>query len=136
MLKRLLPLLLIVLAMFYGAPRQACVCSDGAQYSKPATHSCCKEEARRDCISDSHDIGTRSACCGMTGNKFSIGLAGSIVLLPDSNQKVEKVMFPDWLANVNVSTRSERVLQLNRAPPHIAGMGTSKTYLHKRTFLI
>lgn len=34
------------------------------------------------------------------------------------------------------STPTEYVACTNRAPPRLVGMGTSKTYLYKRTFLI
>jgi hypothetical protein len=136
-LKRLLPLLLIVLAMFYGTPRQSCMCSDAAstQSLNQTVHSCCKQEVNNDCISSRQGICARSDCCGMTG-KYTAALAGSISLLPNTNQIVGKVIFLTQLADIYVGTRSERVHQLNRAPPHIVGMGTSKTYLHKRCFLI
>jgi len=68
--------------------------------------------------------------------KFTAGLATSVSISPDYNQPMLKVVLPDWLSNIPESTSTEKIAQMNRAPPRLVGMGTSKTYLFKRTFLI
>jgi hypothetical protein len=137
-MKSLLPLLLVLLAMFYGTPRQACMCSPASvPESTVASHSCCKRESKLeiDCMSSKPGICKRSTCCGMTG-KFTGGVASSISILPEHQNPVVKVLLPSWLCKTTMPAPPERISQINRAPPRLTGMGTSKTYLYKQTFLI
>ncbi len=133
---KLLPLLLIVLAMFFGTPRSSCVCSETpVATTKSAAHSCCEPETQTHCNSDSHEICSGNACCGMKG-KFMPGMANSLKILPNSNELVARAILPDWLSGMTFISPTEQIAPLNRAPPRLVGMGTSKTYLYKRTFLI
>ncbi len=137
-MKSLLPLLLVLLAMFYGTPRQACMCAPAAvPAATVASHSCCKREIKLeiDCMSNKPGICNRSTCCGMTG-KFTGGVASSISILPEHQDPVVKALLPNWLCNTPTTAPPERISQINRAPPRLTGMGTSKTYLYKQTFLI
>jgi hypothetical protein len=67
---------------------------------------------------------------------FTGSLASSISILPDSNsfvieQSLGKAQFSK-LSDFDRKTPAN----VNRAPPRLAGLGTNKTYLFKRTFLI
>ena len=138
-MRSLLPLLLVLLAMFYGTPRQACMCTPPTtpEATTVSSHSCCKGESKLeiDCMSSKPGICKRSTCCGMTG-KFTGGVASSISILPEHHVPVVKVLLPSWLCKATMTAPPERISQINRAPPRLTGMGTSKTYLYQQTFLI
>ncbi len=134
--KKLLTLLLMVFAMFYTTPRDGCVCSEAVAKTDSSLHACCKRQSKIYCCqSDNTGICKRNACCGMTG-KFTAGLASSISILPESSKLFLKLVLSDWLSALGTSAPAQKIAQMNRAPPRLVGMGTSKTYLFKRTFLI
>lgn len=138
-MKMLLSLLLVLLAVFYGTPRQACMCTAAApSKTVVSTHACCKSErdVGADCMSRKSEFCRQKSCCGM-GGKSVISLASSIRILTEYPNPVAEVFLPSWLGRaIIVTAPSERISQINRAPPRLTGMGTSKTYLYKQTFLI
>lgn len=64
------------------------------------------------------------------------GLANSLNLVPDNSTDLLALSFSakhDLLAATHVA---DPLARLNRAPPWQKGIGSSKTYLYKRVFLI
>ena len=64
------------------------------------------------------------------------GLANSLNLLPDTSTDLLALSFSessDLLAGAHIA---DPLARLNRAPPWQKGIGSSKTYLYKRVFLI
>lgn len=134
-MSRFLAVALIFLALFVGAPRKVCACNDAGSQAV-STHSCCSAKSKAAChTSDSQSITMSRSCCGMEAH-YTPSLASSIHLLPEC----------EYSAAVQISIRdvsyflsmfeNEVLGHPNRAPPRLVGMGTSKTYLFKRTFLI
>ena len=141
-LKKLLPLLLVVLAMFYSTPRDAyCGCNFAAAANvKSSAHSCCEgsetpTETQHSCMSSSPGISLSMDCCNMTRLE-PITLANTLHLSSDDGQFLIRVVIHDWLFDKTLQIPSSAVAQMNRAPPRLVGLGTSKTYLFKQTFLI
>lgn len=137
-MKRLLPMLLVLFAMFYGTPRQECMCVESNVRTKSveqASHRCCKAESVSHCQSGGNFFGNAKGCCGMMG-KSSPVLASQSDLQSNFEQlRLKMVVLLNLLAPCK-STRTDYVACTNRAPPRLTGMGTSKTYLFKRVFLI
>ncbi len=64
------------------------------------------------------------------------GLANSLSLLPEYNPDLLAISFSersDLLAGAHIA---DPLARLNPAPPWQKGIGSSKTYLYKRVFLI
>lgn len=112
-----------------------------------AEHNCCKTEERRIVRSCSesestttisgnlNSIGLCKSCCGNMGNTLP-ALANSVKLLSAAKYlKVGLINISQFLNLRNVETR-EYVACVNRAPPRLGGLGSSKTYLFKQVFLI
>ncbi|MBA3991950.1 MAG: hypothetical protein C0469_00390 [Cyanobacteria bacterium DS2.3.42] len=146
-------MLLVLLAMFYGTPRLVCFC-----YERTASifqsMGCCSGETPQlegDCCSGDAStkdfvaignraddapgtfMGKKKACCGMSGHAPLI-VAGDLQCNWDHVQ-IKVVNTAAFIAMWGFTPR-EHVARINRAPPRLVGMGTSKTYLFKRVFLI
>ena len=137
-MQRLSALFLILLALFIGVPRQACACNEIRQ-AVSQEHSCCKKESAQQpsCHATASDKAVTKchSCCGMAANK-PIGLANSMSIMPEGEFSTVQVCLPKDQPEFLLSIDSDSPAHQNRAPPRIRGMGTSKTYLYKRTFLI
>jgi len=136
--KRLAALLLILLALFIAVPRQACACNGGASHEASQRRCCCKKKVGQPschaAVSE-HTVIKCHSCCGIVGTE-PIALSSSISILPEGEFSAVAISVLSDLPEFLVSIGSDRPANPNRAPPRIRGMGTSKTYLYKRTFLI
>lgn len=113
------------------------MCFEGKAQTKSvaqASHSCCKADPVSHCDSTGKSFGNTKGCCGMMGNSATV-LASSDLQSNFEQLRFKVVALVSLLASCK-STATEYVACTNRAPPRLTGMGTSKTYLYKRTFLI
>lgn len=132
---KILITLFLSLAIFHGIPRLSCACDALAIAPPSKMQSCCEKEVKSDCCSDVVKISKSKSCCGMMSPVVP-GLANSLSLLPDYNPDLLALAFSensDFLAGTHVA---DPLARLNRAPPWLKGIGSSKTYLYKRVFLI
>ncbi len=134
LVKRILPFVLVLIVLFLGAPRQACFCAELS--NQPiAKHGCCKKEKQSDCCSATPAISTCKSCCGMAA-KYYPSLASSFAMQSQS-ESLSLIRFGlGFISYFKTCIESSRLANPNRAPPNLVGMGTNKTYLFKRTFLI
>jgi len=132
---KILITLFLALAIFHGVPRLSCACDALVVASPSQMHSCCEKEVKSDCCSAGVKISKPKSCCGMMSPAVP-GLANSLSLLPDYNPDLLAISFSkssDLLASAHIA---DPLARLNRAPPWQKGIGSSKTYLYKRVFLI
>lgn len=137
-MKRLLPMLLALLAMFYATPRLACMCGESNVQTSAvaqASPNCCKTYSIPHCQTGKKFFGNTKGCCGMIGNSSPL-LASRSYLQSNLEQVPFHVVTLISLVAPCKSTPTDYVVCTNRAPPRLTGMGTSKTYLFKRTLLI
>lgn len=150
-LKHLLPLLLVLLAFFYGTPKEACFCAQAPIPVKVevSAHSCCQAVVRT--ISDEHSccrpdnsvscskagssLYKTKDCCGMMGTS-SPALANSIGLLNGMEYIKVNVICLDQMFSLLRLEREQQVAYISRDPPRLRGFGSSDSYLYKRAFLI
>lgn len=133
-MKRLSAILLIILVLFLGLPRQACACNKVTRQSPRQEHACCKIE-KSTCHSSNRVAVKCNPCCGSVSNQ-PVALASSINPQLEGGLPVFHLLF-FWSAQSYISTNCDNSsANSNRAPPRLTGMGTNKTYLYKRTFLI
>ena len=163
-LKRITPLLLVVLALLSLVQRPACCCQQtealpqsaaagtdcksgqagDCQQSFPAerllaasAHSCCqvKPAVTSSSPCPSGYIQALKHCCGMIGQP-AIATATSLPLSGHQGQpRSERCFTLNFIALTALACRQGQSL-VNRAPPRLSGFGTSDTYLFKRTLLI
>lgn len=132
-MKRLSAIFLIILALFLGLPRQACACKASTPQSASQAHACCKIE-EPSCHSYNRAAVKCGSCCGAASNQ-PVVLTSSINPQFEGELPVVELLF-FWLSQSYVSKDGDSPANCNRAPPRLTGMGTNKTYLYKRTFLI
>jgi hypothetical protein len=135
--KRLVPILLILLAVFYGAPHSACACSQATSVSaeQNTEHSCCGTQTSSQCTQASAHIGKVSSCCGILGNELP-AVTSLTDLLGNAEQVPVKVSNQPVIAALPSFIVQGHESRVNRAPPGIRGFGSSDTYLFKRALLI
>jgi len=138
-LKRLFPILLILLSVFYATPREACLCFEKSSITSSTSsseHSCCKSQESMQCVDMGASVKNVSNCCGMTGRSSPL-VANSIDLMGGNSKELQvEIICPDRFGTIAHQLCSEPIAYVNRAPPFLKGMGTSDTYLFKRTLLI
>lgn len=137
-MKRVLPLLLLLLSVFFGTPPQ-CIC-----FCEPISvtqldlseHSCCKSEVDNTVSSDRRAaFSNKQECCGMIGTDTPC-LANPVDLLRSETQARNQIA---WIGRMNEPEyilHEHRAVQGIRAPPYLTGLGTRYTYLFKRTLII
>ncbi len=137
-MKKLVPLLLLLIAVFYGTPQLSCICKQEAVLPVASSdiHECCKGQEQSPCLATNEHLSKNHSCCGMV--KDAKAAMGSLVKSV-TNLKSEKATFYrafDTLAQQEQSLCLVSAYDMNRAPPRVRGLGTSDTYLFKRTLLI
>ena len=139
---------LLALALFHGMPRLSCACNVGladasatqsavqnpAQASVAQHHSCC-EKTGDAAACNGIQFSQSKPCCGMM-SPASPGLATSLSLLPDYNPTLVVVELANKSSLELEPASAQKLSRLNRAPPWQKGIGSSKTYLYKHSFLI
>jgi hypothetical protein len=149
-------LLLIVIVCGSLAPRQVCLCtvpndysnqnqnqsqSQNKNLSREASfdHGCCKRAVRGDFNGTlDHGTGIRQCrdCCGKIA-KHNQSLAGDLRLESQSDSPAaDRCLVALQNSDSFKTILRQRPSACNRAPPGLTGMGSSKTYLYKRSFLI
>lgn len=102
-------------------------------------HDCCKTEVLEASVKSFQALNSSfqglKNCCGMPGTKMP-AIVNSLESFSESDDRQISInsIRPSVLLD---STRCQSfVAEMNRAPPRLTGLGTSKTYLFKRTLLI
>jgi hypothetical protein len=133
---RRIPIILIVLAVFYGIPRLACTCVADVAMPVVASseHSCC--HAANHCRGSRFSIGKVRGCCGMQGGSLPAMVGSSLELTSSIKAPLIKVMRLLPVQDQTTPASARRLTALNRAPPGETGLGSSDTYLFKRVLLI
>lgn len=139
-LKRIWTLLLVVLALLSVVQHPSCCCLQSQVASTPVTeeHSCCQQQSASNSQNGSqYWLGNSRSCCGIVGRLLP-ATANSIDLLGLSEEfRIKKVCASTLVAElVNDHIPIDSLGWANRAPPRLKGLGTSDTYLFKRTLLI
>jgi hypothetical protein len=139
-LKRLIPILMTLFVMVCTGPHSQCICSPSASninLSIEQKHSCCKEENVPECDSGNLSFGTRKNCCEM--NSYNLPVTTSNLCLTSGEIEGTWSQVSAIGHTTNTFTDGKHNYRnglANRAPPYIVGLGTSTTYLFKRTLLI
>lgn len=136
-MKRIIPLLLILLAVLCGTPQQGiCFCEPiGLIQQDAGKHSCCKPEIENTGSSECKTLfSNKQGCCGMMGMDTPC-LVNPFGLLGDIQERTQVV----WIGRMDEPKfilHANRTSQGIRAPPYITGFGSRYTYLFKRTLII
>lgn len=150
-LKRILALLLVVLALPSGVQHPCCCCHQAEVVATTqgdchelmalapiaaSRHSCCRMRSTDIAVLDT-DNGLQGfkSCCGMMGQRLP-ATANSIEMLGHHEKARTNKCIPITLVGSGSFALDESVSQVNRAPPRLRGFGSSDTYLFKRTLLI
>jgi hypothetical protein len=74
-------------------------------------------------------------CCGMV-DRSSPAIANSIRINVNPKQPVVKLSFFSHVDLLDCITCQLPIARINRAPPYLKGLGSSETYLFKRSLLL
>lgn len=110
-----------------------------ASQSLAEEHSCCKEEsagAHWCNVYDGTGIGKGQSCCGMATDRTPATVSSLDLFGGDGERVPLKAAFLSRIVSLPSSLHTIDLSQANRAPPYTGGLGSSKTYLFKRTLLI
>jgi hypothetical protein len=132
-MKRLSAIFLIILALFLGLPRQACACNEDKPQSADQEHVCCKSK-EASCHASNKAAIKCGSCCD-AASSHPVALTSSIIPQFEGQPPVLQLLF-FVSTQPYISRDDDSPANSNRAPPRLTGMGTNKTYLYKRTFLI
>lgn len=132
-----MPLLLLLLALFYGVPREACSCAQKPDTSTAvaAEHSCCTPNKMESCGASGPLLSKVKDCCGMMG-QTTPAIASSIGLLSDIEHLTVKLVDLARTFSFIDPEQNKHIAYVSRDPPYLRGFGSSDSYLYKRVFLI
>lgn len=110
-----------------------------APASAAEEHSCCKDKGTvsRSCPEADAGVAVSKGrkCCGVMTESMPATISSFLILGNDERVPV-KAIFVSWVGSSYRDLHAIHLLQANRAPPYIRGLGSNKTYLFKRTLLI
>lgn len=131
--------LLAAIAMIWCAlPPEPCLCNTLTPAAVPArttAHSCCEQAKQHEDLCDSgHSLTKKRNCCGASSSEIPALVSGLKVLKANA-------LFIHFVSFASINNLIyERALlacaTAPRAPPYVPGLGSSKTYLYKRSLLI
>ncbi len=152
-LKRLFPLFLAILVLLTAVEQPSCACdntkpsSQGSVRVPPRSHvaassvmmrehSCCHMTPTAKFALEATDCVHQSKpCCGMV-DKSSPAIANSIRITANPEPRIVKLSFFSHVDLLHCITCQLPIARINRAPPYLKGLGSSETYLFKRSLLL